>query len=717
MIKRATQPRHIFKRSVIRRAILSCILISTSPLFLGLSNASYANEPDLNTSNIDKYDASFFMAFDPQTLYDILEKTPGANSLLNLMNNASQSRGFGSAGDQILINSKRVSGKGNSIAKELDNIQAKDVDYIELIRGTRSDLDVQSNGLVINVVLKKDIESSILWTFGSVKTADIAAQSIGSLIYSAGIDNFKYRIAVNHSIHPNELTSIDQFTSPEQTHTHTYTRIRENLYKKTQLSAKLEYLSSDKTAMQLNALYEKIYVDAEITTDIEYLITVQQKNKALLYDWARDKWEISGDISHEFNDDNHLKVMFISNKADSDDKIWHISSQDGNEFKPDYQLPRINTLKESVLRTNWRHKLTSRHTFDSGFEVAVNQLDENLQYISESGSPYHSTEFNNIKETRYEAFSNYNFTISSKLNLQSSLIYERSTMDVATDLAVISDTIQSAQSNISRTFSYLKPRLNIRYDLDNIYQIRFNYQRTVSQLNLKDFVPWFDSYESRLEETNPDLKPEVRDEFSVGFEKQWQQTDGSLTLTPYYHKISDLITEVLLVKRSGDGNVDNGKEYGIKLDTNFGLEALGLNNTLISANYTWRNSEMTHPFTGDKGPIERISKNEWNVRLNQNELLPGLSFSLTLENKSRYEFYYYDYQGNVDTKISANAFIDYQIAKNVKVRLKGDNLLHDKYTVNRSRHTGLFTQSDFLRQEQRKNQRAPRFSITLTGQF
>ncbi|NQZ21872.1 MAG: TonB-dependent receptor [Colwellia sp.] len=717
MIKRATQPRHIFKRSVIGRAILSCILISTSPLFLGLSNASYANEPDLNTSNIDKYDASSFMAFDPQTLYDILEKTPGANSLLNSMNNASQSRGFGSAGDQILINSKRVSGKGNSIAKELDNIQAKDVDYIELIRGTRSDLDVQSNGLVINVVLKKDIESSILWTFGSVKTADIAAQSIGSLIYSAGIDNFKYRIAVNHSIHPNELTSIDQFTSPEQTHTHTYTRIRENLYKKTQLSAKLEYLSSDKTAMQLNALYEKIYVDAEITTDIEYLITVQQKNKALLYDWARDKWEISGDISHEFNDDNHLKVMFISNKADSDDKIWHISSQDGNEFKPDYQLPRINTLKESVLRTNWRHKLTSRHTFDSGFEVAVNQLDENLQYISESGSPYHSTEFNNIKETRYEAFSNYNFTISSKLNLQSSLIYERSTMDVATDLAVISDTIQSAQSNISRTFSYLKPRLNIRYDLDNIYQIRFNYQRTVSQLNLKDFVPWFDSYESRLEETNPDLKPEVRDEFSVGFEKQWQQTDGSLTLTPYYHKISDLITEVLLVKRSGDGNVDNGKEYGIKLDTNFGLEALGLNNTLISANYTWRNSEMPHPFTGDKGPIERISKNEWNVRLNQNELLPGLSFSLTLENKSRYEFYYYDYQGNVDTKISANAFIDYQIAKNVKVRLKGDNLLHDKYTVNRSRHTGLFTQSDFLRQEQRKNQRAPRFSITLTGQF
>jgi len=717
MINSETQPRHIFKRSVIRRAILSCILISSSSLFLGFSNANYANEPNLNTSNIDKYDASFFMAFDPQTLYDILEKIPGANSLLISMNNTSQNRGFGSAGDQILINSKRVSGKENSITKELDNIQAKYVDYIEVIRGTKSDLDVQSNGLVINIVLKKDIESSILWTLGSVKAADITAQPIGSLIYSTGIDNFKFRVALNHSINPNELSSIDQFTSPEQTQTHTYTRIRENLYEKTQLSGKLEYLHSEKTAIQLNALYEKIYVDAKITTDIENLITAQQKNKALLYDWARNKWELSGDITHQFNDNNHLKLMFISNSASSDDKIWHTSSLDGSEFKADYQLPRINTLKESVLRTNWRHKLDPRHTFDSGFEVAVNQLNENLQYISESGSPYHSTELNNIKETRYEAFSNYNFAISSDLNLQSSIIYERSTMGVKTDLTVINDTIQNAQNNISRTFSYFKPRLNIRYDLDNIYQIRFNYQRTVSQLNLKDFVPWFDSYEARLEETNPDLKPEVRDEFSVGFEKQWQQTDGSITLTPYYHKISDLINEVLLVKRSGDGNIDNAKEYGIKLDTNFGLEALGLNNTLISANYTWRNSEMRHPFTGDKSPIERTSKNEWNLRLNQNELLPGLSFSLTLENKSRYEFYYYDYKGNVDTKMSANAFFDYQIAKNIKVRFKGDNLLHNKYTVNRTRHAELFSQSDFLRQEQRKNQRAPRFSITLTGQF
>ncbi|PAJ75234.1 hypothetical protein CJF42_06180 [Pseudoalteromonas sp. NBT06-2] len=141
------------------------------------------------------------MAFEPQTLYDILEKTPGANRLLNSMNNTSQNRGFGSVGDQILINSKRMSGKENNIANELDNIQAKDIDYIELIRGARSDLDVQNNGL-------------------------------------------------SHTVNPTELSSSEQFISPEQTHTQTNTRIRENLYKEIQLSTKLEYLYPNHFKMQ-----------------------------------------------------------------------------------------------------------------------------------------------------------------------------------------------------------------------------------------------------------------------------------------------------------------------------------------------------------------------------------------------------------------------------------------------------------------------------------
>lgn len=733
MTKSIAQPEaNVGTQPGVSRAMIIGALISSVSVMVGLSSPGFATthvttkhattrhattmptNPSATTDiGVDRYHADLFMVYEPHTLYDILEKIPGTNSLLTSMNEASQTRGFGSAGDQILINNKRVSGKDNSIQQELDNIQARDVDYIELIRGTRSDLDVQSKGLVINVVLKQDIDASVLWSVGTSKTSGMSNKPIASVVYSAGVDNIKYRVGLSHKINPTVISSTEHFTLPDQVVSHTDIRTRHNEYKEHLLTGKLEYLHSENTAVQLNGRFEKDYVDAAITNTINYWLTADQHIKSTTYDWDRDQWELSGDITHQWDPDNILKLLFISNRLDANELVWQVSSLENKGF----DLPRLSTSEERVLRGSWKHQLDPRHSFDSGLEMAINSHDENLQLLRPSVIPYHSIEKNNIEETRYEAFINHNFSVTSDLNLLSSLIYEQSTMEVVTDLTLTSDNSQEAQSYVSRTFSYLKPRLNVRYDIDDVYQVRFNYERTVSQLNLDDFVPFYNSFESRLEETNPDLKPEVRDEFSFSVEKQWVTTDGSISLTPYYHRISDLRTEVLLPALSGDGNVDSGKEYGIQLDTHFGLEALGLENTLISASYTWRDSQMEHPFTRQNTPIERVSEREWNVKINHNELLPGLSFSLTLENKSPYQFYYYDYQGTYTSELSANAVIDYQLTKQLKLRLKGDDLLNDKYSVDKRRHTGLFSQSDYLRHEQRNNEYASRLTLTLTGQF
>ena len=467
--------------------------------------------------------------------------------------------------------------------------------------------------------------------------------------------------------------------------------------------------------MQFNALYENVFLDREKINTIDNWTSGEQTLRSTIFDWDKDNWEISGDISHQIDENNQLKLLFISNHSTGYDQILKYSSSDNRHSK----LPRRFSTKENVLRANWKHQQGDRHSFDSGLEIAVNNLDDNLQDIRQSLPAYHSTEINDIKETRYEAFMHYNFTISTNLNLQSTLIYERSTMDVETNLSIISngDISTSVKDGSSRTFSYLKPRLNIRYDLNDTYQMRFNVERTVSQLYLNDFVPSYNSFEFRLDETNPLLKPEVRDEFLLSIEKQWPKSNGSLTLTSYYHKISDLRTEVLLASLSGDGNIKHGKEKGIKFDSHFDLQAIGLDNTFINASYTWRDSQMIHPFSGQKSAIERMSKNQWNVKLSQNELLPGLSFSVVLAKKSPYQFYYFNYQGRVTLEKTANVFIDYQINQQLKVRLSGDDLLNRRYDVYKRRHSGLFTQNDVLRQEARRNERAPRLSLTLSGQF
>ena len=318
----------IFKRSLTRTTLTSGVLISMTSIALALSTPTFANTKYLqeNSSEIlsgnssenspeDRFYSDFFMVYSPQTLYDVLERIPGANTLLVNMNNASQSRGFGSAGDQILINSKRVSGKENSIQNELDNIQAQDVDYIELIRGTRSDLDVQSNGLVINVILKKHVEPAILWSLGSIKSLGFSPKPFGSVVYSAGLTDIKYRIGLVRSANPSNINTTEQFTSPEGARIQTDTSKLENWYLSDQLTAKLEYLYSDKTAMQFNALYENVFLDREKINTIDNWTSGEQTLRSTIFDWDKDNWEISGDISHQIDENNQLKLLFISNHS------------------------------------------------------------------------------------------------------------------------------------------------------------------------------------------------------------------------------------------------------------------------------------------------------------------------------------------------------------------------------------------------------------------
>lgn len=695
---------------------LTPLLISGTLIILP-SLPTFASADATTEKQNSRYTADVFMTSNPQTLYDILQNIPGGNILLVQIENTAQNRGFGSAGDQILINGKRLSGKSNSIRKEMEKIQATTVEYVELIRGTQSGLDVQSEGLIINVVLKKQIKASTLISLSGVKTAGLKAKPFGSVFYSDGRENLKYRIGIEHYVNPTQFTITDAFSTPENQLTDRFTRVRKNWFKRNRLTGKLEYQISDKTALEINAQYAKRYTDSVTDFSIENFITDTNTTKDNILDYNWKNWEISGDLIYKMNKAHTLKLLFISNREDGDEKFWQSTLVDGQDPLPDFHVPRLYTTKENILRTNWIYKINPRHSLDSGTEVAINSRQENLQFIRQSGSPYHTTELNDIKETRFEGFLHYNFAVTPSLNIQSSLVFEKSKLDVDTNFSILTDTVQTADSQSSRTFSYFKPRLNIRYDFDDIYQLRLNYARTASQLNLNDFVPVFDSFESRLEETNPNLRPEVRNEFSVSLERQLKAMKGSVNTTLYYHQIKDLLTEIPLTRLSGIGNISSGKEYGLRVNSYFNLSPIGLQNTMISGDFLWRGSDMLHPFFGENTSIDRLSKTEWNITLNQKEILPKTSLNLTLAKKSPYNFARHDQHGRQYRDMTAGAFIDYQINPAFRLRLRGIYLRNRQYGYQRTRYAGLQTQSPITRYEERTYRFERRFSLTLTGRF
>lgn len=135
---------------LLKSFIISALLCSVA--FPGAAFAQSSNDDQ----SVVTYDKEYFIKYDPVTLFDMLQRVPGVQAILDANRRqgggggsggtnrgGQQERGFGSGGDQILINNKRLSGKANNISDTLARISATTVERVEIIRGASSDLDVQ----------------------------------------------------------------------------------------------------------------------------------------------------------------------------------------------------------------------------------------------------------------------------------------------------------------------------------------------------------------------------------------------------------------------------------------------------------------------------------------------------------------------------------------------------------------------------------------------
>ena len=126
---------------------------------------------------------------------DMLRWVPGIGDLARDTQGflTDDKRGFGSGGDQVLINGKRMSGKSNTVWDELNRIQAGQVAHIEVIRGPVAGLDVRSEGLIFNVVLKEGAEASGAWQAHLWTDGHGTWRADGMVSYADTIGNVRYQ--------------------------------------------------------------------------------------------------------------------------------------------------------------------------------------------------------------------------------------------------------------------------------------------------------------------------------------------------------------------------------------------------------------------------------------------------------------------------------------------------------------------------------------------
>jgi len=578
-------------------------------LAIALATTAPARAMDAPSST-QVFDRAYFERYEAVNAEDMLLRVPGTSSILSELGRDQQDRGFGSGGDQVLLNGKRFAGKGQ-ILSTLRRIQSDKVQQIELIRGNTGDTNVQSEGLIINVVLIEGASTgSGSWQANARFNDEGYVNGDGLVSYSNSWGALDYIIGIERQVGTPPSTRQDPIN---HTRTETYffpngavQEIRVQKFDNSKqedwtATTNLAYNFASGARFRLNTLLQFRETDQNDDTaftrfDIDGNPTLTAFDRRRNHTGWEKGWEIGGDYEGQLLGGN-LNVLFINTRErDPGSEFRYFDF--GTSIVERSRNIIVETEMESIIRGSITWPIFTGQTLEVGAEAARNSLDQDLRpffdldddgVLEEVAIPTANAK---VKELRGEAFAMHNWQITSDLSLNTSLVVEMSRIT------------NNFPFSPSHTYVYPKPRADLRYDITPEDQIRFKVERLVSQLNFENFVPSFDIEDSEIDAGNPAIRPEREWEFEVGYQRQLPNNQGLIEGRVFYKAIQDHIDKFILrtepdgTRVSAPGNIGSGRHYGFEVVASVRLTALGLPDFVIDARYLRRKSRTTDPFTG-----------------------------------------------------------------------------------------------------------------------
>ncbi|MCB1670205.1 MAG: TonB-dependent receptor plug domain-containing protein [Gammaproteobacteria bacterium] len=651
------------------------------------------------------YPASYFAEYLPVTVQDMLNRIPGVNVQGGGPRGSNASRGgrglgSGGGGTEIMINGKRTAGKSNNSQSQLDRISADQVDYIEIIRGTSGELDVRGSDQIINVVLLEALSNtSLSYEANMDYYHDSEARPGGSMSYSGLTGDLNYLFSASaepryqhrelgeHSVladgSPNDLIDEDRIT--EQT---TYT-----------LSSNLDYQFTERSSARFNALYQQ----DDNPVDIDRT-TIDVRNGA--YDpyveredipGTQSNWEIGGDYEHRFENGNRFKLLGIANQNDqaSTRERYEVLA-DGSENKNLF-LHNSSILEERIVRGSYTMGLFEGQDVEFGLERAQTTLDSSLALATASSSGVPSPDHgglvpvsvananSTVEEIRYEPFAIHNWQINPRMTLETSLVYETS------------ELTQSGDTSKQRSYSFVKPKVDYRFNITPTLQLRMMIEKMVRQLSFSDFtaVTDQDDLDADTQAGNTELRPDYWWAYNFTAEYRLPDDMGVLSANLYKHRHYDFRQRIDVspsdtVLRSAWGNTGVGEMEVLDVRASVRLTPLKLPDVLVTTRASVRDSEVRDPLTGEIRSFNNFSKG--NFQLGFRHDIPSLrmNYGMTINKPFNGDNKLWDLE-DIEAEYSdgfAFAFVEYFARDNMSFRLDARNLFDSQNCRDRIRFDG-----------------------------
>ena len=440
-----------------------------------------------------------------------------------------------------------------------------------------------------------------------------------------------------------------------------------------------------------------------------------------------NNWEIGGDYEYNTARGDRFKVLLISNSFTPDRlrERWNLtgpSSESKNLF-----LDSTSTTKERIIRSSYTLDMFGgSQDIEFGAERAQTILDSSLALGTLNPNGISSAAVgglvpvdipnarSSVEEMRYEPFVIHNWVFNPRMSLESSILYEDSTIT------------QSGQVSKERNYDYVKPKLDFRYDLTPTIQLRGTMEKIVQQLSFNDFVAALDrNDEDRdVQFGNENIKQEWYWSYEFNAEYRLPNDIGVASARIFYEDWTDKIERIDVSPskdnlQGANGNIGDGEKYGLELNSSTRMRMIGLPNLLINASISFEDSNITDPFLG----IERRMSFNWRGRQNlsfrhdipSKRINWGVRFSNTPDgNRKFYDLIDIEYW---DSDPFWSAFFEWRSRNNTTVRLQTNRMGNWEFCRKRFRYNGGIADGYLAELESNCNHSGHDITLRVTGTF
>jgi outer membrane receptor for ferrienterochelin and colicin len=674
------------------RTAFAALAVAFSPL------AQSQNDSD--SGSTINYPAEYFAEFTPLTVNDMLDRVPGINMILNNGGpNADGDRGLGGSSN-ILIDGKRLAGKANEARAQLDRISADQVLRIQIVRGTSAELDVQNTGQLVNIVLLEGLSESNLATEVSGRYSQDGTFDPGfSLAWSGQSGSLNYLLSGSMSPAYEHTYSIEQAVngdfSPHEVIT--FDRYREQT--DYSLNANLTWDLANNQRLALNALYNENDPPVTLNRTITNLDTgspITSYEREAIPATASD-WELGADYERGLANGDRLKGLIIVNEQKTDStRERFVSTTPGGAETKNLFLDTSSRYRERIARGSYTLTLANGQGLELGTEVAQTIQDSNLKLGVLTGGPgspefggLTPVAFNNaastVEEIRIEPFAIHNWRINSRMSLESSLVGEYSEIEQSGDVVA------------KRDFSYLKPKLDYRFDLSSTLQLSATLEKFVSQLSFADFSRSTNEEDDdeNTKAGNPTLEPEESIRLEVGLDYRLPNDGGAINTRYFHYRFSNKISQIDISTPgnldSTNGNVGRADAYGVRTNVSLRLGFINLPNALLTGSLTVQESDIeVDPFTNRDAHFFPYDRGGYRLGFRQDfpgrNLNWGVNFNERIDgNRVRHDI---DNEFELASGKDLSIFVETLGPFGMTYRLEGNNIKDEGRCYNRFRFAG-----------------------------